>query len=133
MTYNEDLKEILACIATQVGLTPTALAGNLTSYGQRTATEVIAEDDITRATIETKRDLIREPMTQIFRWVLDHYMITHAEDIDMIFNSSILNNPERETDDLVQQINAGILSRQTAIARKNRAYSKKKSIRIRTH
>lgn len=125
MTYNEDLKEILACIATQVGLTPTALAGNLTSYGQRTATEVIAEDDITRATIETKRDLIREPMTQIFRWVLDHYMITHAEDIDMIFNSSILNNPERETDDLVQQINAGILSRQTAIARKNRAYSKK--------
>lgn len=122
--YNEDLKDILSNIATLCGLTPTALAGNLTANGDRTATEVVAEDDITRATIETKRDLIREPLTQFFRWVLDHYNIEN-EDIDMIFNSSILNNPERETEDIINQINGGIMSPKTGIARKNRNYSKK--------
>lgn len=128
-TYNEDLKDIEANIATMVGLTPTALAGHLVSNASnKTATEVIAEDDITRATIEGKRDLIREPMTRIFCWVLDFYEVKNAgsnDDMDMIFNSSILSNPERETEDIARQINIGIMSQKTGIGRKNRSYSKK--------
>ena len=126
--YNEDLKEIEATIATMCGLTPTALAGNLMANGDRTATEVLNNDDITRATIEQKRDLIREPMTRLFKEVLKYYEIYNdgsVEDIEMVFNSSVMGNPERETNDITAQINGGIMSRKTGIARKNRSYSKK--------
>lgn len=128
-TYNEDLKDILANIATLCGMTPGALAGNLSSGGfERTATEVLNEDDITRATVETKRDLIREPMTQLYRWVLEHYGVSNDgsnDEIDMVFNSSIMGNPERETKDIISQLGAGLISKKKAIARKNRGYSKK--------
>jgi len=110
------------------GLTPTALAGNLMANGDRTATEVLNNDDITRATIEQKRDLIREPMTRLFKEVLKYYEIYNdgsVEDIEMVFNSSVMGNPERETNDITAQINGGIMSRKTGIARKNRSYSKK--------
>lgn len=126
--YNEDLKEIEATIATMCGLTPTALAGNLMANGDRTATEVLNNDDITRATIEQKRDLIREPMTRLFKEVLKYYEISKdgsVDDIEMVFNSSVMGNPERETNDITAQINGGIMSRKTGIARKNRSYSKK--------
>lgn len=125
--YNEDLKEIEAMIATLCGMTPTALAGNLNSNGDRTATEVLNEDAITRTTVEMKRDLIAEPMTRMFRWVLEHYEIKDmgaaSNDIDMVFNNSVLNNPKAETEDIIQQLNSGIMAKRTAISRKNKNYN----------
>lgn len=120
--YNADLDQCKARIADSIKISPSDF-GSHTQLGDgtadKTATEVRVLTGITKTTVEEMRAAISDGMEELFRIILQFAFRNTNAKCSMIFNSSQSANPQLETEDLIQQLNANLIPRRVAIQRKN--------------
>ena len=120
--YNADLDQIKGRIADAIKISP-ADFGSRTQLGDggsnKTATEITALTGISKTTIEEMRASISDSMEELFRVILKYAFNDVNAKCSMVFNSSQSADPISETDDIIKQKDAGLLSRKVAIQRKN--------------
>jgi hypothetical protein len=120
--YNADLDQIKGRIADAIKISP-ADFGSRTQIGDggsnKTATEITALTGISKTTVEEMRLSISDGMEELFRVILKHAFNDENAKCSMVFNSSQSADPMSETEDIIKQKDAGLLSRKVAIQRKN--------------
>lgn len=120
--YNADLDQIKARIADSIKISSSDF-GSHSQLGNGTAAktndEITALTGISKTTIEEKRAMITDGMEELFRVILKYAFNDENAKCSMVFNSSQSADPKSETDDLINQVNGGILSKKTAMKRKN--------------
>ena len=120
--FNQDLDQIKARIADAIKISSSDF-GSHTQLGNgnaaKTNDEITALTGISKTTIEEKRAMISDGMEEIFRVILKYAFKDSEAKCSMVFNTSQSADPKSETDDLLQQVQGGILSKKTAMKRKN--------------
>jgi hypothetical protein len=115
--YNRDINQILSEIAANTQFSPITIAGHLRNGAEKTATEVTADENATRLTIENKRTLIAESLNRLFALVLRHYGLNDSG--NMIFKAGSLSNPQLELNLIKTKLESGLLDRLSAIMQAN--------------
>lgn len=124
--YNADLDKCRQRIADAIKIDSSDLGSHSETgggYGYKTATEVSALNGISKTTIEEKRSMITDAIEELFRIILNYVFDDKKAKASMVFNTSQSSDPESETRDILSQVNGGILSKKTAMKRKNPNYS----------
>ena len=120
--YNADLDQIKARIAADIGISASDFSSH-SSLGDggtdKTATEVYALTGISKNTISDKREFISDGLEELFRVILKYAFNDESAKCSLVFNTSESSNPQGETQDLMMQVQGGILSRKQAMKRKN--------------
>lgn len=123
--YNNDIRQILNEIAMNTQFSPVTLAGFLGRESYKTATEVAADENATRLTIENKRTLISDALNRLWKIVLRHYGID--DDCVMVFKAGSLNNPQTDINVIRTKLENGIISRETAILDANPQFTRREA------
>lgn len=124
--YNDDINQILSQIAGNAQFSPVTLAGHLRSGSEKTATEVTADENATRLTIENKRKLISSALNPLFRMILQHYGINDS--CNMIFKAGSLSNPKMELEIIERKARNGWLDREAAIMQANPQFTPREAL-----
>lgn len=125
-TYDADLDGITKKIADHIFISSSDLGVMNTSdvgSGDRTAYEVATVTGISKTTIDGKREKITEAMEYVFRCLLRLEFKNEDAKCSMVFNSDKAANPTQELDDIIKQLEKGLIDRETAIKKLNPNYS----------
>lgn len=127
--YNNDINQILNEAAAGAQFSPVTLAGFLHNGVERTATEVTADEDATRLTINDKRALIAERMNKLNEelLIINDIVDEHgcALDCSMVFNPGSLSNPKTELELLEKKQQNGWITAKSATILANPQLSRK--------
>lgn len=127
--YNNDINQILNEAAAGAQFSPVTLAGFLHNGVERTATEVTADEDATRLTINDKRALISERMNKLNEELLILNGLTDKHgcplDCSMVFNPGSLSNPKTELELLEKKQQNGWITAKSATILANPQLSRK--------
>ena len=131
-TYNKDIKFLLSEIAAKIHISPNTLApfiSEKSGLNQKTAKEVSSEENETRLTVHTKRELISTALECLL------VQITKAAgketyDIQIIFNNEEVSNPMQELDIIEKRLELGLTSKIRARRRANRNLSKRELAKL---
>jgi hypothetical protein len=105
---------ILKKIATKIGMSPKTIASYLDdSGGQKTATEIDAEDDSTIAFIEIKRSIFEKPINRILKLVTDFYGF--VDKVEVKFATPSLVNQDKIIDRAIKLYNSGLADEEEAL------------------
>lgn len=126
--YNADIMQIHNEIAAQTEFSPVTIAGYLRNGVEKTATEITADENATRLTIKTKRDLITEDLNFLNSIILKHYGIN--EECNVVFKEGSLSNPKLETELIIRKQESGLITHQMAVEEANPQLSKRECERI---
>ena len=95
-------------IATAVGISPSSFAPYLQDNSNRTAREVSAEESATALFVENKRDIIRDPLSDLLKTVLRYY--GYADDVVVQFSKAGQTNYTLLVENTVRARSGGIMS-----------------------
>ncbi len=120
--YKGMLEIYLRQVATHCGFAPTSIFPFLADSSAKTATEVTAEENMTRATIQT----IHQLMSPILNRLLNEVLYQLYTDLGQEYSGSIkiklsdyIGNPLQRDQNIRENLMAGILPRSVAIQRAN--------------
>lgn len=129
--YNADIMQIHNEIAAQTEFSPVTIAGYLRNGVEKTATEITADENATRLTIRTKRELITEDLNFLNAIILKHYGIsTDGTECSTVFKEGSLSNPKLETELIIRKQETGLITHQMAVEEANPQLSKRECERI---
>lgn len=128
--YNADIMQIHNEIAAQTEFSPVTIAGYLRNGVEKTATEITADENATRLTIRTKRELIAEDLNYLNSLILDHYGIGDGSECSAVFKEGSLSNPSLETELIIRKLESGLITRQMAIEEANPQLSRRECERV---
>ena len=123
---------MLSEIAAKIHVSPNTLApfiSEKSGLNQKTAKEVRSEENETRLTVHTKRELISTALECLL------VQITKAAgketyDIQVIFNNEEVSNPMQELDIIAKRLELGLTSKIRARRRANRNLSKRELAKL---
>lgn len=105
---------ILKKIATKIGMSPKTIASYLEDGGgQKTATEVDAEDDSTIAFIEIKRSIFERPINELLKIVTNFY--GYVDSVEVKFATPSLVNQDKIIDRAIKLYQAGLADEEEAL------------------
>lgn len=128
--YNADIMQIHNEIAAQTEFSPVTIAGYLRNGVEKTATEITADENATRLTIRTKRELIAEDLNYLNEIILKHYGVEDGSECSAVFKEGSLSNPRLETELIIRKLENGLITRQMAIEDANPQLSKRECERV---
>ena len=129
--YNADIMQIHNEIAAQTEFSPVTIAGYLRNGVEKTATEITADENATRLTIRTKRELITEDLNYLNAIILKHYGVSDDGSVcSAVFKEGSLSNPKLETELIIRKLEAGLITHQMAIEEANPQLSKRECEQI---
>lgn len=129
--YNADIMQIHNEIAAQTEFSPVTIAGYLRNGVEKTATEITADENATRLTIRTKRELIAEDLNYLNAIILSHYGVDgDGSECSAVFKEGSLSNPSLETELIIRKLDSGLITRQMAIEEANPQLSKRECERV---
>ena len=129
--YNADIMQIHNEIAAQTEFSPVTIAGYLRNGVEKTATEITADENATRLTIRTKRELIAEDLNFLNGIILKHYGISEdGSQCSAVFKEGSLSNPKLETELIIRKLDSGLITRQMAIEEANPQLSKRECEKV---
>ncbi len=129
--YNADIMQIHNEIAAQTEFSPVTIAGYLRNGVEKTATEITADENATRLTIRTKRELIAEDLNYLNGIILKHYGVSEdGSECSAVFKEGSLSNPRLETELIIRKLENGLITRQMAIEDANPQLSKRECERV---
>ena len=117
-----EIEGLLGDIAAQAGITASMLDSRIVGSGQKTAYQVCAEEDLTRATIEDKRALLNVGLKPLFDDLRAFYKL--VDEISIRWPQSGLSNYSLLSSTTIQEYNAGLISLEVAIKRLHPDWSK---------
>lgn len=126
LDYNQDLDSIRRNFADSIGISASDLGShqsNDLSGGDKTKYEVQTLNGISKSTVVEKREMITSALEEIFELLLKIEFDDACPEISVIFNTLESANPTEETLDIKNQLEMGIMSKETAIKRKNPNYT----------
>lgn len=126
LDYNQDLDSIRRNFADSIGISASDLGShqsNDLSGGDKTKYEVQTLNGISKSTVMEKREMITSALEEIFELLLKIEFDDACPEISVIFNTVESANPTEETLDIKNQLEMGIMSKETAIKRKNPNYT----------
>ena len=126
LDYNQDLDSIRRNFADAIGISASDLGShqsNDVSGGDKTKYEVQTLNGVSKGTVLDKRNLITSALEDIFELLLKIEFNDVNPDISVIFNTTESANPTEETLDIKNQLEMGIMSKETAVKRKNPNYT----------
>lgn len=126
LDYNQDLDSIRRNFADSIGISASDLGSHQSSDlsgGDKTKYEVQTLKGVSKGTVLDKRKLITSALEEIFELLLKIEFNDVNPDISVIFNTTESANPTEETIDIKNQLEMGIMSKETAIKRKNPNYT----------
>ena len=126
--YNADIMQIHNEIAAQTEFSPVTIAGYLRNGVEKTATEITADENATRLTIRTKRELITEDLNFLNAIILKHYSVDG--ECNATFKEGSLSNPRLETELVVRKLENGLITHQMAVEEVNPQLSKRECEKI---
>jgi hypothetical protein len=105
---------ILKKIATTMGMSPKTIAGYLDdAQGQKTATEIDAEDDATISFIEIKRGIFERALNKLLQVVTDFYGF--VDNIEVRFATPSLVNQDKIIDRAIRLLDSGLADEEEAL------------------
>jgi A118 family predicted phage portal protein len=105
---------ILKKIATTIGMSPKTIAGYLDdAQGQKTATEIDAEDDATIAFIEIKRGIYERALNKLVELVTNHYGF--SDNIEIRFATPSLVNQDKVIERAIRLMESGLADEEEAL------------------
>jgi hypothetical protein len=105
---------ILKKIATTIGMSPKTIAGYLDdAQGQKTATEIDAEDDATISFIEIKRGIFERALNKLLQVVTDFYGF--VDNIEVRFATPSLVNQDKIIDRAIRLLDSGLADEEEAL------------------
>lgn len=130
--YNQDIKFLLSEIASKIHISTSTLAPFISEkagLNQKTAEEVNVEENETRLTISTKRELISTGLETVLHQIAEAAGYK-ADSIQVIFNNEEISNPIKEINLIGRKLELGLTSRERALKRANRHLSKRDLIKL---
>lgn len=106
----------LELLASKVGLSSATLANHLTYNSPKTATQVVAEEDTTATSVNTKRELASVAINAMLRDICSFYGLL-GEDAHIVWNRYGVNSPQ-ENQELLAEQQAGLLPKEEFIRRR---------------
>ncbi len=129
--YNADIMQIHNEIAAQTEFSPVTIAGYLRNGVEKTATEITADENATRLTIRTKRELISEDLNYLNAIILKHYSVSSdGTECNAVFKEGSLSNPKLETELIIRKQETGLITHQMAVEEANPQLSKRECEKI---
>lgn len=119
--WREEINGVTADICAAFGLSILDYDPRLLVTGQRTDDEINALTDITRATVEEKRELATESINAMLKQIANLYGI--ANPLFIRWSLSSILNPTKNTALVRQQLEMGVISQREAIKRLNPDYT----------
>ena len=113
--WRMEIEGLLGDIAAQAGVTASMLDSRIVGSGQKTAYQVCAEEDLTRATIEDKRALLNCGLKPLFEDLKEFYQL--ANKLSVRWPQSGLSNYSLLSQTTISEYNAGLISLEVAIKR----------------
>lgn len=126
--YNADIMQIHNEIAAQTEFSPVTIAGYLRNGVEKTATEITADENATRSTVKTKRELITEDLNYLNAIILKHYGVNR--ECNVVFKEGSLSNPRLENDLIISKLENGLITHQMAVEEANPQLSKRECEKI---
>lgn len=115
--YNADIMQIHNEIAAQTEFSPVTIAGYLRNGVEKTATEITADENATRLTVRTKRELIADDLNYLNNIILHHYgLVGNAA---AVFKEGSLSNPRLETELIIRKLENGLITQEMAVQEAN--------------
>ncbi len=106
----------LELLASKVGLSSATLANHLTYNNPKTATQVVAEEDTTAVSVNTKRNLAGIAINALLKDVCAFYGFK-GEDAHIVWNKYGVNSPQ-ENQELLAEYTAGLLPKREFVKRR---------------
>ena len=121
--WRTDINGLVGDICAVFGLTILDFDPRLLQAGQRTDDEINAMTDITRATIDGKRDINEETINRFINQVAS--LVGAVTPVFIKWSMSSILNPLKNSQLIQQQLANGTISKRTAIKRENPDYTDK--------
>lgn len=128
--YNADIMQIHNEIAAQTEFSPVTIAGYLRNGVEKTATEITADENATRLTIRTKRELLADDLNYLNGIILKHYGIGDGSECVTVFKEGSLSNPRLETELIIRKLDSGLITQEMAIQEANPQLSKRECEKV---
>ena len=113
--WRMEIEGLLGDIAAQAGVTASMLDSRIVGSGQKTAYQVCAEEDLTRATIEDKRALLNCGLKPLFEDLKEFYQL--KDELSVRWPQSGLSNYSLLSQTTINEYDAGLISLEVAIKR----------------
>lgn len=121
--WRADINGLVGDICAAFGLTVLDFDPRLLVSGQRTDDEINAMTDITRATVQDKRDINEESIVRFLNQV--GVLCGANSEVSIKWSMMTILNPLRNSQLIQTQLSNGTISRKTAIKRENPEYTDK--------
>lgn len=121
--WRTDINGLIGDICACFGLTILDFDPRLLQAGQRTDDEINAMTDITRATVQEKRDINEESINNLLNQIAS--LVGATTPVFIRWSMSNILNPLKNSQLISQQLQNGTISRKTAIKRENPDYTDK--------
>lgn len=108
---------LLECIATAIGISPSTIASYLQDSSARTAREISSEESSTALFVENRRKLFTQPINELIKDVLLFY--GYQDTISVKFSKSGQTNTTLVTENTVAAYNARLISQYQAVKNLN--------------
>lgn len=108
---------LLEAMSTAIGMSPSTIASYLNDNTIRTAREVSSSESSTTLLVETKRALIIEPINSVIDRMLHYY--SFPVDVTAKFSKSGQTNTSLQIEDIINKLNAGLISLESALKELN--------------
>lgn len=131
--YNDDINQLYNEIAAQTDFSPVTIAGYLHNGAEKTATEVTADENATRRTVMSRRELLTNVLNQCNNIIMKHYGITEDGKplaCATVFRAGAMSNPKLETDLIVTKLQNHLITRQMAVEEANPQLSKRDAQKV---
>lgn len=104
---------LIECISTAIGISPSTLASYLNDNSARTAREISSEESSTALYVENRRKLLIKPLNALIKRVLLYY--GYADCVGVKFSKSGQTNTTLLIENTVSAYNAGLKSEYQAV------------------
>lgn len=99
---------LLECIATAIGISPSTIASYLNDASARTAREISSEESATALFVENRRKLFTKPINDLIKRVLLYH--GYKDSVVVKFSKSGQTNTTLVTENTVSAVNNGLMS-----------------------
>jgi hypothetical protein len=120
--WRNDIAGTIGDICSAFGLSVIDYDPRLLQMGQRTDDEINAMTDITRSTVEDKREIAEESINAMLNQISKFYNVD--EPVFIRWSMRAILNPTKNNSLIGQQLAQGTISQETAIRRENPDFTK---------
>lgn len=121
--WRSEISGLVGDICAAFGLTIIDYDPRLLQMGQRTDDEINAMNDITRSTVENKRELATESINEMLKLIAKLYNV--GDSVFIRWSLSSIINPTKNNALITSQLQNGTISHEEAVKRSNPDYTSK--------